>query len=155
MKKIGKIISISAAVLALAACVIFATACGFQPGNYSGEYTYKSGEGTVGYSATFTVDEDGLIWDVVFTAINDADAGVNAPGIGQRPWDGTKITRQFDGSWSISDLEDAVVEVDENGAPTGKIETDKDFTANLGYEVGAAAGVLAMQAALEAGPAAE
>lgn len=154
MKKIGRIISITAVVLVVALCAIAVTACGTQTGSYEGTYSYKSGAATITSTVTFTVGDDGMIWDTVITNTS-SDPSVAAPGIGQRPWDGTKVTGKIDGNWAPSEIEDIVVEVDENGVPSGKITADREFPTNLGYEVGVAAAVLAMQNALEAGPVAE
>ena len=150
MKKFGRIISIAALVLAVAAVAVVASACGgYAEGNYKGEYSYTVGETTYTYTVTFTVNDKGLIWDTVITP------GTGAPGIGQRPWDGTKVTGGIDGKWTPSEIAAIEVKVDENGAPTGDIVSDRDFPFNVGYEKGGAGAILAMQNALENGPLAE
>lgn len=149
MKKIGRIVSITAIVLAIAVCAVFATACGsvtLPEGEYSGTYTYTSDGTTYGYTAAFTVDDNNTLWDVTFTA----PEGATAPGVGMLPWDISKFTEQFSSVWTVDDIMKVIVTV-ENNVPTGDIdysETGKELTVNATYSVGNAAAILAMQNAV-------
>ena len=153
MKKIGRIISIAALVLAVTAIAVVASACGgvtLPEGNYTGTFTYTS-EGTLyGYTASFSVDENNVIWDTTFTAPENA----TAPGYGMLPWDQSKFTEQFSEVWTVSDLMLIECALDESGVPTGDIDyssTGMELTVNASYKVGCAAAILAMQNAVQNG----
>lgn len=163
-----KLLVIVTLVLSLCAVSLFAVGCGnnsaatVKEGDYEGKYTCTyTDNGTevhAGYVVKFSVDKDGKLWYFSTSAPAAdwegaaADAKYTTPALGQRPWDSGKILGQFDGEWTVDDFLKIKVNVDANGCPTGEkpIESKKELTVGVGYEVGTGIVILAAQNALKA-----
>lgn len=162
MKKTKKFVAAVALALAVTLLAVTATACGnvtLDEGEYTGTYKCTTTvDGAVqywGFTATFTVDKDNLIWDLAFT--NPAADWEGAPenatyqgSLGQRPWDPGKVAGQFSGKWTVSEFMSIKVAVDANGYPSGEdcITSNKDITVAVGFEPGTAIAILAVQNAV-------
>lgn len=163
-----KLLVIVTLVLSLCAVSVFAVGCGnntastVKEGDYEGKYTctYTENGNIVhaGVIVKFSVDKDGKLWYFsTSTPAADwqgatADDKYTTPGLGMLPWDIGKVLNQFDGAWTVDDFLKIKVNVDSNGCPTGEkpIESEKEITVCVGYEVGAGMFVLAAQSALKA-----
>lgn len=155
MKKLKRSAIAVACVLALSLCVLFVTACGavtLPAGDYTGTYTCSYTEDgkevKLGFVAKFTVDDNNKIWYLDLTNPEGYTGSV-----GLLPWDQGKFKTQFDGIWSVDDLMNIKVSVDEKGVPAGTdsidySKTGKDMTICVGYEIPSAVAILAMQNAV-------
>ena len=150
MKK--KIIIATILALMIAAVSVLAVACGggttLEEGSYSGTYkcSYTADGETkyVGCKAAFDVDDANNIWDITVTALEaEGDITYTSPSLGQRPWDSGKILGQFSGAWTVDEFMKINVTIDANGV--AKIESSKEITVGVGFELGTAVVILAVQ----------
>ena len=151
MKKIKNSVLVAIAALVLVIGIIFAAGCGgtkLSAGTYEGTYTceYTVGETSKwGYTATITVNDDNVIWDVQLVAPEGYTGG-----IGGRPWDLSKFTQQFCGLFTVDDVANIKVNTNEAGYPVGPeyVESGKDVLLLNGFEAPCAIAILAMQNAI-------
>lgn len=143
----------------LAIVSVFAAACSggitLEEGKYSGtykcSYTQNEQQQNVGCVATFEVDADGKIWNLALTApADEGDVEYKTPSLGQRPWDTGKILGQFSGEWTPAEVMQIKVSVDAKGVPSGKdcINSPKNLTVSVGFEINMGVVILAMQNAI-------
>lgn len=139
---------------------VFMAGCGgtkLEEGKYSGTYkctyTENGAEVHAGYTVTFEVDGDNVLWNIETSAPAADWSGAAegekyaTPALGQRPWDGGKILGQFSGIWTVDEFMSIEVAVDANGKPTGSgcITCDKEVTVGVGFETGTGIVILAIQ----------
>lgn len=156
MKVLKRGLLVAVVLLALSFCLVGTTACGgvtLPAGTYEGSYTctYKVGETEKwGINVSFDVDDSNYIWNLTTTV----PEGYSCP-IGQRPWDAGKFTQQFSGIFTVEDVANMRVKLNEAGYPDGTDCVDTSSVANTtelllltGYEQNCAIAILAMQNAI-------
>lgn len=136
----------------MATLAILVSSCGttytLPAGTYEGTYTCEyevDGTSLWGYTASFEVDNSNYIWYLTLTTPTGYSAGISGMAFTV-----SKFTEQFSGDFTVNDVMNITVTVNDDGYPEGSdcISSTRTLTIIEGSEAGCGIAILAMQDAI-------